>query len=735
MPVLEKHANTASAGTGNVPQPSSPISPDSEDLSGAGDWSNNRSRTLFRSRNQLTEAAISTSSMERQKQKQEQPPVIKKLDRWGREVLIKNLSDGKYDINAGTIECLVESLADENPPDSIYIELFLLTFRHFMKPVDLVASLHRRFDSCASSIIRVRVTNVLKKWVQRHFYDFVAPEMAAALDKFLEVLKDSECAKYTQQITDFLQNELTAREKQSSSRSSPAHFLQKPSKHNQQVDLGRIQMGVDILLSWSPKRIAQELTLADLKLFRTIKPDEFCLFLWGDKKDIRLANFNAYIDRFNRLGFWVSSIICLQQSDIKRRAEVLEKVMGVVKHCYRLQNFNSLMALMSGLNTTPVSRLKKTWELASKSKYIGIYREIEQKMSYQSNFKAYRELEGSAKTPFIPFFGLYVKDLTFMNDGNQKFLKLPSSQPSPIGASSAVNIRKSTNFPSNQTPVKAALAAGQAVNPLSPKSPYGGGVDFSMSSSMLPGNNFNMASSIMPASHLAIFNAPITPPLPISNENNSETDYNRRSYNFSNTAGSPLSLIEDDYSAHDTTEVSPPIEPAELVNFEKCRSIFNKIHAIRIYQQSMFKFEEDKDDLDDGSARNSGGFFSNQPAALGGSEKGGSAKLLEEYFAEPNGPPAILDEHRLRDLSLECEPSSRVKSAVVPASSNTSAASGINNNYTGGSQPHVNNSNSPNTSSRNLPVASAGKTTTASSNSNMITDNNPTLPVPILRTK
>jgi hypothetical protein len=74
------------------------------------------------------------------------PAVDKKYDQYGREVLIKNLKGGKYDITAGTAEALVASLAEEAPPDTIYIEIFLLTYRHFMTPVQFIKLLRDRFQ-------------------------------------------------------------------------------------------------------------------------------------------------------------------------------------------------------------------------------------------------------------------------------------------------------------------------------------------------------------------------------------------------------------------------------------------------------------------------------------------------------------------------------------------------------------------------------------------------------------
>jgi hypothetical protein len=35
--------------------------------------------------------------------------------------------------------------------------------------------------------------------------------------------------------------------------------------------------------------------------------------------------------------------------------------MGDAQHCFRLQNYNDAIAILSGLNAIPVYRLKKTW--------------------------------------------------------------------------------------------------------------------------------------------------------------------------------------------------------------------------------------------------------------------------------------------------------------------------------------------------------------------------------------
>jgi hypothetical protein len=466
----------------------------------------------------LSEAAASATSIDSQsvKQDRELPPVDKKFDAYGREILIKNAKNGKYEITAGTIEALVECLAEEAPPDTIYIEVFLLTFRHFMTPAQFMKQLHARFlvqheNPQTAAIIRLRVVSVLKKWAERHYYDFRFPEMQVALEELITDVNKTECAKYGAQIKGILDSEMER-----------SKSFAPPQKPVPPLEIQRVFDTADFITYWTPKKIAQELTLGDIRLFRQIKPDEFCIFLWGDKNDTRISNFNLYISRFNRLGFWVSTIVC-SQKDIKRRVDAIEKVIQILKYCYKYQNYSTLMALLSGLNTTAVSRLKKTWEIVNKGRYISAYKDIEAKMSYRGNFKTYREIEAMAKAPFIPFFGLYVKDLTFMNDGNQKHVLLQTKQENP--------------------------------NP-----------------------------------------------------------------------------------------DAPPLSP--IVNFEKCRTISEKIHAIRVFQQSTYRFEEEKDDTKDG-------FFSNFTTT-----HGTDAELVA-YFNPPYGPPGIDDEKKLLEMSRECEPSER----------------------------------------------------------------------------
>ncbi|KAG7271517.1 hypothetical protein CRUP_007506 [Coryphaenoides rupestris] len=77
----------------------------------------------------------------------------------------------------------------------------------------------------------------------------------------------------------------------------------------------------------------------------------------------------------------------------KTRARVAEFFIDVAKECFNIGNFNSLMAILSGMTMGSVSRLKKTWGKV-KSASFDILEIV------------------------IPFFSLLIKDLYFLNQSS-----------------------------------------------------------------------------------------------------------------------------------------------------------------------------------------------------------------------------------------------------------------------------------------------------------------------------
>jgi len=244
----------------------------------------------------------------------------------------------------------------------------------------------------------------------------MSSEALKNLNSLLDTMQNSDkaqCQSYIDQINSLIKYGIRQSEEE---KEDEIEIPDKNKNLTYDVDL------VDIL-GISSKKVAQQLTLVDSKLWRAIESQEYAHFLWDSKdvKDKNTRNIQKFIERFNQISFWVSTMICKTQT-LKTRTNILEKMIKVAKYCLEIQNFNTTMAILSGLNMAAVSRLKGTWMTLS-TKTMNIYTEIEEAMSYKCNYKNYRELEYNAKPPLIPFFGLLLKDLTFMNDGNQKILK------------------------------------------------------------------------------------------------------------------------------------------------------------------------------------------------------------------------------------------------------------------------------------------------------------------------
>ncbi|KAI9102516.1 ras guanine nucleotide exchange factor domain-containing protein [Phlyctochytrium arcticum] len=355
------------------------------------------------------------------------PAVVKTQDVNGNEVLIRNQRQNAYEISAGTPDALIEALVDSGAPDLVYLDTFLITYRHFYTPDQVVEKLQECYQrqmegkpllggiGTPSSVMN-GIVSFLKKWVGAYPVDFSDTKTKKALNDFLGVIAGGEYASYGKQIQNIFAHEMAAIE--IAQRQAPAEEFANMTRNPK--ELAVLLRDFDIF-SQSSKKIAQQLTLVDFKLFRAIRSEEFALTLWGDKqKDWRTVRLRAYIDRFNRVGYWVATVV-LSFQEARKRSDAVETFIKIANRCMEMQNFNTAMAIHSGLNTGPVSRLKKTFAGLS-SRATAALADIENKLSYRGNYKLYRELENESKPPLLPFFGLVIKDLTFLNDGNQKTL-------------------------------------------------------------------------------------------------------------------------------------------------------------------------------------------------------------------------------------------------------------------------------------------------------------------------
>jgi len=173
------------------------------------------------------------------------------------------------------------------------------------------------------------------------------------------------------------------------------------------------------LFDIDPEEIARQITVCDWVIYMKIRPSELLEQSWSKPKlKYRSPNVLALIKRFNIVSNWVTSSIVLTNT-IKERADIMAKFVQIADKLFALNNFNAVMSILGGLNASSVSRLKFTVSEMSRDMQR-VKKELETMMSSDNNFRDYRARLGSISTdtPMIPYLGVYLTDLTFVDENS-----------------------------------------------------------------------------------------------------------------------------------------------------------------------------------------------------------------------------------------------------------------------------------------------------------------------------
>ncbi|KAI9371511.1 ras guanine nucleotide exchange factor domain-containing protein [Aspergillus egyptiacus] len=172
------------------------------------------------------------------------------------------------------------------------------------------------------------------------------------------------------------------------------------------------------------EEFANELTRIDWIMFNSFRPRDLVrhVSISGPDKDKiqSLKHVNRMIKQFNHVAFFVASMILLRDKP-KHRARALEKFMNIAQKLRRLNNYNSLGAVIAGINGTPVHRLNQTRELVPVQTQKDFMRLVILMGTQKSHF-AYRLAWDNSFSERIPFLPLHRRDLVSAEEGNRTFV-------------------------------------------------------------------------------------------------------------------------------------------------------------------------------------------------------------------------------------------------------------------------------------------------------------------------
>ncbi|XP_078407117.1 rap guanine nucleotide exchange factor 6-like isoform X6 [Cetorhinus maximus] len=172
------------------------------------------------------------------------------------------------------------------------------------------------------------------------------------------------------------------------------------------------------LLQLSTIEVATQLSMRDFELFRNIEPTEYIDDLFKRQSKTGNVHLKQFEDVINQETFWVATEI-LKETVQWKRMKIIKHFIKIALHCRECKNFNSMFAIISGLNLAPVARLRGTWEKLP-SKYEKLLRDLQDLFDPSRNMAKYRNVlsSQSLQPPIIPLFPVVKKDLTFLHEGN-----------------------------------------------------------------------------------------------------------------------------------------------------------------------------------------------------------------------------------------------------------------------------------------------------------------------------
>nr|XP_060491428.1 ras-specific guanine nucleotide-releasing factor 2 isoform X3 [Panthera onca] len=255
-----------------------------------------------------------------------------------------------------------------------------------------------------------RVLNVLRHWVSKHAQDFeLNNELKMnVLNLLEEVLRDP----------DLLPQE----------RKATANILRALSQDDQ--DDIHLKLEDIIQLTDCPKaecfetlsamELAEQITLLDHIIFRSIPYEEFLGQGWMKlDKNERTPYIMKTSQHFNDMSNLVASQI-MNYADISSRANAIEKWVAVADICRCLHNYNGVLEITSALNRSAIYRLKKTWAKVSKQTKA-LMDKLQKTVSSEGRFKNLRETLKNCNPPAVPYLGMYLTDLAFIEEGTPNF--------------------------------------------------------------------------------------------------------------------------------------------------------------------------------------------------------------------------------------------------------------------------------------------------------------------------
>ncbi|XP_066581022.1 ras-specific guanine nucleotide-releasing factor 2-like [Prorops nasuta] len=301
----------------------------------------------------------------------------------------------------------IATSASSNPPDKVSGRC---SFSDENNRSNSCREKNRRKESVMSTAATMRVLNVLRHWVSKHAQDFELDEKLKSMTiEFLEdiIYSPNLLPAEHKAATQLLR--LISKEESESNRVDLKKLLNPPTVQSRE--------SIETL---SALEIAEQMTYLDHQIFVSIASEEFLGQAWmKNDKATRAPHILLMTKRFNQVSQLVVSEI-VRRSNMSSRVAAIEKWTAVADISRVLHNYNGVLQICAAFTNSSVYRLKKTWEKVSKTTKQNIER-LQNIVSSDGRFRNLRDALHRCDPPCIPYLGLYLTDLSFIEEGTPNF--------------------------------------------------------------------------------------------------------------------------------------------------------------------------------------------------------------------------------------------------------------------------------------------------------------------------
>lgn len=345
-------------------------------------------------------------------------------------------------LRGGMVEGLVAKLVDPFiSDDKEYIKCFLLTFITFVTPVRLFDLLEQKYNLEMPEGLSYEEYKVWTDKRKKPQQEKIMEVIRLLFTKFWNVNYRSSLLeeKWDSMITEMSINEELSQlgRKVLSFTDQNEYALAFNTEDAAHIKV--VVTPLPVALSNEVKKIrmhsietsvlAEQLTLLQSEFFRKICSVDLIgrsynfNKIFGKRNALSTKNISNFVHNCNQITKFTIYMI-LRQSQVIDRVVSIKYFVNLAESLLEMNNFSTMTAVISGLGSISVSRLKATWSLVPKQT-LNSYNKMDELMSIGKNYNEYRNILrflADDEDPCIPFLGMYLSDLRFTTDGNPDHL-------------------------------------------------------------------------------------------------------------------------------------------------------------------------------------------------------------------------------------------------------------------------------------------------------------------------